>query len=50
MERPVVGFHSGGLPEIMRNGCEGILVPRGDTNALSDALTALLIDPVQIPN
>ena len=45
MERPVVGFASGALPEILTDGVEGLLVPVRDSNAMADALIALLQNP-----
>jgi glycosyltransferase involved in cell wall biosynthesis len=45
MERPVVGYASGALPELLTDGAEGLLVPPRDTPALADALIALLRDP-----
>lgn len=42
---PVVGFASGGLPDIVRDGRGGRLVPPGDVEALGAALDALLDDP-----
>ncbi len=47
MERPVVGYASGALPELVRNGQEGELVPRSDTTALAQALVTLLRDPAR---
>jgi glycosyltransferase involved in cell wall biosynthesis len=47
MERPVVGYASGALPEIITSGMEGLLVPAGDTRALADALITLLKDPAR---
>lgn len=47
MERPVVGYRSGALPEIITDGVEGLLVPRGDIDALADALVQLLKDPAR---
>jgi glycosyltransferase involved in cell wall biosynthesis len=44
-ETPVVGFGSGGLPDIVPDGVGGRLVPPGDEAALADALDALLADP-----
>jgi glycosyltransferase involved in cell wall biosynthesis len=45
MERPVAGFNSGALPEIICSGREGILVPAKDTEALADAIIQLLSVP-----
>jgi glycosyltransferase involved in cell wall biosynthesis len=47
MERAVVGFDSGALPEIIRTGVEGLLVPARDTQALAEAITQLLDDPAK---
>ena len=44
-ETPVVGFRSGGLPDIVPDGVAGRLVEPGDEQALADALDALLADP-----
>jgi glycosyltransferase involved in cell wall biosynthesis len=45
MERPVVGYVSGSLPELITDGVEGRLVKPGDAAALSSALVSLLRDP-----
>ncbi|MEO7361437.1 MAG: glycosyltransferase family 4 protein [Gemmatimonadaceae bacterium] len=45
MERPVVAYASGALPEIIADGVEGLLVPPRDTDALARALIMLLEDP-----
>lgn len=47
MERPVVGYDSGALPEIVTHGVEGILTPPKDTDALADALIALMQNPAK---
>jgi glycosyltransferase involved in cell wall biosynthesis len=47
MERPVVGFDSGALPEIISSGVEGLLVPCKDTQALAKGLITLLQNPQQ---
>ncbi len=44
MERPVVGFRAGALPEVVEHDRTGLLAPRGDTGALADALSELLAD------
>jgi glycosyltransferase involved in cell wall biosynthesis len=43
-ETPVVGFASGGLPDIVPDGVAGRLVPAGDEAALAQALDAVLLD------
>lgn len=45
MERPVVATSAGGVPEIVENGKDGILVPPRDEKALSRAINKLLDDP-----
>jgi glycosyltransferase involved in cell wall biosynthesis len=45
-ETPVVGFRSGGLPDIVPDGVAGRLVEPGDERALAEALDAVLDDPV----
>ena len=45
MQRPIVGYASGALPEIITDGVEGLLVPPKDANALAAALIELLQDP-----
>ncbi len=42
---PVVGAESGAIPEIVDDGITGTLVPRGDADALADAIATLLEDP-----
>ena len=41
---PVVATHVGGIPEIVDDGLDGILVPPSDSRALGDALIGLLND------
>ncbi len=44
---PVVGSRVGGIPDMVRPGDTGWLVPVEDTAALADALTAVLDDPAR---
>jgi glycosyltransferase involved in cell wall biosynthesis len=45
MGKPVVAFAHGALPEIVRDGETGLLVPPGNEEALSGAVIDLLGDP-----
>jgi glycosyltransferase involved in cell wall biosynthesis len=42
---PVVATRVGGVPELVKDGETGWLVPRGDVQALAARLRALLLDP-----
>jgi len=44
-QRPVIGTRVGGLPEVVRDGETGYLVPPGDAAALAERIGALLADP-----
>jgi glycosyltransferase involved in cell wall biosynthesis len=44
---PVVGTNSGGTPEIIRDGVNGLLYPTGDVNALTQCLRLLATNPVR---
>ncbi|MGH7527679.1 MAG: glycosyltransferase, partial [Gemmatimonadales bacterium] len=46
-EVPVVASDAGGLPEVVENGVTGLVVPRGDSTALAQAIATLLDDPEQ---
>ena len=41
---PVVASRVGGIPEIVEDGVDGLLVPPGDDDALARALVRLLVD------
>jgi glycosyltransferase involved in cell wall biosynthesis len=43
--RPVIASRVGGLPELVRDGHEGVLVHRGDVGSLAAAIQRLLDDP-----
>ena len=45
MEKPVVGFAHGGLPEIVIPGETGLLVAPGDEISLAEAVITLFRDP-----
>jgi glycosyltransferase involved in cell wall biosynthesis len=45
MARPVVASSTGGVPEVVRHGETGLLVPPGDEIALADMVVTLLRDP-----
>ena len=42
---PVVGSRVGGVPEIVRDGCTGVLFERANAEALANAVEKLLQDP-----
>jgi glycosyltransferase involved in cell wall biosynthesis len=44
---PVVVTAVGGNPEMVRDGIDGLLVPRGDANAVAAAILRLLDDPAR---
>lgn len=43
-EVPVVATDAGGLPEVVEHGVTGLVVPRGNVDALADAIGKLLAD------
>ena len=42
--RTVVATEAGGIPDIVTGGADGILIPPGDTAALVDGMTRVLLD------
>ncbi|HEX6389474.1 MAG TPA: glycosyltransferase, partial [Solirubrobacteraceae bacterium] len=42
---PVVASHIAGYADVVRDGVDGLLVPRGDATALAEALRKLALDP-----
>jgi glycosyltransferase involved in cell wall biosynthesis len=42
---PVVASHVGGIPDTIRDGVDGLLVPPGDADSLASALTRILDEP-----
>jgi glycosyltransferase involved in cell wall biosynthesis len=44
---PVVAAAAGGVPEVVRHGSTGLLVPFGDIDRLTGALIALISEPTQ---
>jgi glycosyltransferase involved in cell wall biosynthesis len=44
MRRPIVATATGGLPELVRDGETGLLVPPGDAESLAEAVVELLRD------
>jgi glycosyltransferase involved in cell wall biosynthesis len=42
---PVVGSNIGGIPFVIRDNVDGVLVPPGDASALADGLAGVLTDP-----
>ncbi len=41
---PIVGTRAGGIPEIVRDGVNGYLIPPGDVPSLVDATTRIIMD------
>lgn len=44
-ERPVIGTQTGGIPEVVRDGRTGFVVPRRDPPAIAGKILTLLADP-----
>lgn len=43
--KPIVASNVGGIPDLVKHNDNGLLVPPGDENALSTAITQLINDP-----
>lgn len=43
-QTPVIGTNIGGIPELIRDGIDGLLVPPQDSNALAQAISKILAD------
>ncbi|HEU5086857.1 MAG TPA: glycosyltransferase, partial [Roseiflexaceae bacterium] len=42
---PVIGARAGGIPDVIRDGVDGLLVPYGDSPALAAAVQYLVQHP-----
>lgn len=45
MGLPVIGTHHGGIPELVKDGISGFLVPERDAEAIADKITYLIEHP-----
>jgi phosphatidylinositol alpha-1,6-mannosyltransferase len=45
--KPVIGGAHGGIPDIVKDGVTGLLVPHGDAERLAEALESLLDNPTR---
>lgn len=44
---PIIAYGSGGIPEVVRDGVNGMLVPTGDVAALRSTILSVLSDPAR---
>jgi glycosyltransferase involved in cell wall biosynthesis len=42
--KPIVATNVGGVPEVIEDGCSGLIVPIGDENALGRSIARVLLD------
>lgn len=47
LEKPIVAYDIGGIPDLVVHGDNGFLVPAGDVNGLGARICELLTDPVK---
>ena len=45
---PIVATNIGGIPEVVTNGVDGILIPPADSSAIADTLTELINHPEKL--
>ena len=45
---PVIGTDAGGVPELIENGVDGILVPPKDPSAIAAAIATLAAEPAAL--
>ncbi|SMO85565.1 Glycosyltransferase involved in cell wall bisynthesis [Thalassovita litoralis] len=45
---PTIGTDAGGVPELIENGVDGVLVPPQDPEAMAQAIAALAADPTKL--
>ena len=43
-QTPVIGTNIGGIPEVIKDGIDGFIVPANDSNALALAISKILAD------
>ena len=43
--KPLIASNVGGIPDLVEDGCNGLLVPPGDSGGLADAIMRLIRNP-----